>query len=92
MGVPQPQNTGGHRFLRVPNLTVSLDKDLMHQVKAHPGINWSEAAREGIRRRLQEAHLWDELLKDSRLTDEDVRHLAAKVDAAMLDRLGLLVD
>lgn len=76
----------------MPNLTVSIDDDLMARIRAHPGINWSEAAREGIRRRLQEAHVWDELLKDSHLTDEDVREIADKIDAAMAQWLDDLAE
>lgn len=76
----------------MPNLTVSIDEDLMTQIRAHPGINWSEAAREGIRRRLQEAHVWDELLKDSQLTDQDVREIAGKIDAAMAQWLDDLAE
>ncbi len=85
-------NTRKHRFLRMPNLTVSIDDELMARIRAHPGINWSEAAREGIRRRLQEAHVWDELLKDSQLTDEDVRDIAGKIDTAMAQWLDDLAE
>lgn len=92
MDASQPRNRRGHRFLCVPNLTISIDDALMRQVKAHPGINWSEAAREGIRRRLQEAHVWDGLLQDSRLDEQDVQELAAKVDEAMAKRLHDLVE
>lgn len=92
MAPAQPPNRGEHRFLCVPNLTISLDDALMQQVKAHPGVNWSEAAREGIRRRLQEAHVWDELLKDSRLSEADVREIAAQADEAMAQRLRRLAE
>jgi hypothetical protein len=71
------------------NLTVSVDDDLMAQIRAHPGINWSEAARDGIRR-LQELHVWDELLKDSKLTEDDVRQIGSQIDQAMADRLRKL--
>lgn len=76
----------------MPNLTVSVDEELMAQIRAHPGINWSEAAREGIRRRLQEAHVWDELLKDSKLTEADVREIAERIDTAMADWFEDLAD
>jgi hypothetical protein len=76
----------------VPNLTIAVDEALMRQIKAHPGINWSEAAREGLRRRLREIHVWDELLKDSELTQEDVERLADEVDEAMLRHLKDLVE
>lgn len=59
----------------------------MRQIKAHPGVNWSQAAREGLQRRLQDLHVWDELLKDSELTQEDVDELADRIDAAMAERL-----
>jgi post-segregation antitoxin (ccd killing protein) len=72
------------------NLTVSVDDDLMAQIRAHPGINWSEAARDGIRRRLQELHVWDELLNDSKLTGDDVRQISSQIDQAMADRLRKL--
>lgn len=74
------------------NLTVSVDDELMAQIRAHPGINWSEAAREGLRRRLRELHIWDELLKDSKLTDQDVREIADKIDAAMAQWLDDLAE
>lgn len=82
----------GHRFLRVPNLTVSLDEALMRQIKAHPGVNWSEAAREGIRRKMQEIHIWDQLLADSEVTEQDVARIAAEVNEAVAKRYRDLVD
>lgn len=81
-----------HRFLCVPNLTISVDEELMQQIRSHPGVNWSEAAREGLRRRLQEIHIWDELLKDSELTEDDVAAMADQVDEAMARRLQDLVE
>lgn len=71
----------------MPNLTVSVDDELMEKIKAHPGINWSEAAREGLKRRLQELHVWDKLLEDSELTPDDIDRITSRVDAAMAERL-----
>lgn len=34
------------------NITLSVPKELYNQMKQHPEIKWSEAAREGIRSRL----------------------------------------
>lgn len=76
-----------HRFLCMPNLTVSVDEELMRKIRAHPGVNWSEAAREGLKRRLQELHVWDELLEGSELTPEDVDEIASRIDDAMARRL-----
>ncbi len=41
----------------VPKITVPVNEELMRQIRAHPGINWSHVARNAFHRKLQELHM-----------------------------------
>ena len=71
----------------MPTITVSVDDDLKERMEAHPEINWSEVTRQAIREKITQLELMDELTADSRLTDEDVDELAAKIDEGARLRL-----
>lgn len=72
----------------MPNMTLALDKETHALVKANPGVNWSQVAREAFRRKARELHLWDALLADSDLTAADARKAGDDSKQAILRRLG----
>lgn len=69
----------------MPNMTLSLPDDLHEEIKAHPEIKWSVVVRQALRKELERLHAFDEMLKDSKLTEADaielgreIRHAAAR--------------
>lgn len=72
----------------MPNMTLSLDEETYDLVKDHPGVNWSHVAREAIQRKAREIHMWDELLKENELTEEDAIRAGDEAKDAILRRLG----
>jgi len=64
----------------MPNVTVSVDDALKDQMDDHPEINWSEVARQAIREKIRDLRVMEELVEGSKLTEEDVDELAARID------------
>jgi ribosomal protein L15 len=71
----------------MPTITVSVDDDLKERMEKHPEINWSEVTRQAIRNKIEKLELMDELTADSKLTDEDVDEIAAKIDESARKRI-----
>lgn len=77
-------------MLCVPNITLSVDDETFAEMRRHKDIKWSEVARQAFRRKLNQVHLWDGLLSESKLTTDDVTDLAGEVDESMARRFGSL--
>ena len=73
----------------MPNITLSVPEELKKKMDEFPEINWSEVARQAIRRRVELLHELDELTKDSRLTEEDAVQLGRNLRKGMAKRMGL---
>jgi len=65
------------------NLTLSVPDDLYEEMKKHPEIRWSEVARQALAKKLEDLRRLDGLLRDSRLTEEDVGAVASSVKEAV---------
>jgi hypothetical protein len=75
----------------MPNITLSLPKEIFEIIKKHSEIRWSEIARQAFEQyidRLKKLELleyqdklkaYDEMLKNSELTEEDVMKLDEKI-------------
>jgi hypothetical protein len=72
----------------MPNMTLSLDPETYELIKNHPGINWSHIARKAFQQKARELHMWDALLKESELTDEDALEAGDDAKKRILRRLG----
>lgn len=72
----------------MPNMTLSLDEETHAFIRGHPGVNWSHVAREAFRRKVRELHLWDALLAESTMTEEDAIQAGDESKDAILRRLG----
>ncbi|MFW6231167.1 MAG: hypothetical protein ACOC32_04050 [Nanoarchaeota archaeon] len=57
-------------------------------MKKHPEIRWSEVARRAIIEKLARIELADDLAKDSKLTQEDVEEIDAKIRKAAAKRFN----
>ena len=71
----------------MPTITVNVDDDLKERMEKHPEINWSEVTRQAIRNKIEKLELMDELTTDSKLTDEDVDEIAAKINESARKRI-----
>ena len=71
----------------MPTITVNVDDDLKERMEKHPEINWSEVTRQAIRNKIEKLELMDELTADSKLTDEDVDEIAAKINESARKRI-----
>ncbi len=72
------------------NTTLAVSEDLKSEMKAFPWVNWSEATREmlleGLRRHEALEEL-DELLKGSKLTDEDCEEFGKRLKSGVWKRV-----
>ncbi|MFB6246343.1 MAG: hypothetical protein ABEI74_01995 [Candidatus Pacearchaeota archaeon] len=62
------------------NITMSLPDDLKEQMDRHKEINWSEIARQAIKKKLAVLEEMDKALADSELSEEDAVELGKKVN------------
>lgn len=65
------------------NLTLSVPDDLYAEMKKHPEIRWSEVARQALARKLDDLRRLDALLRDSKLTEQDVDEVTKSVKEAV---------
>ena len=63
----------------MPNITLSLPKDVYQIVKTHKEIRWSEIARKAIEEYAKKLALLDALTSKSELTEEDIMKLDKKI-------------
>jgi len=66
----------------MPNLTISIPKELKKEMDEFKILNWSEVAREAFVRRIEQLAVLKKLendFKSSKLSDRDVEELAKLV-------------
>jgi len=61
------------------NITLSLPEDIKKEMEKFPEINWSVIAREAIKKRILLLATFSELIKDSKLTEEDAIKLGREL-------------
>ena len=74
----------------MPTITLSISEELKKDMDSIKGTNWSEVTRELLEekvKRLKLLNRMDELLKNSKLTEEDALKLGRKVNAGVYKRL-----
>lgn len=65
------------------SMTLSIPEDLREQMRKHPEVNWSEVARQAIKKRAEQLEAFKEFIKDSEMTQEDAIELGRKVRHAV---------
>lgn len=69
------------------NMTLSIPDELREEMRKHPEINWSEIARQALRREIERLHVYDRLLSGSSLSEEDAVEMGREIRrAAARDR------
>lgn len=61
------------------NITLAIPDDLAEEMGRFTHIRWSEVARRAIRQELEQLKVFDELLAESLLTEEDAVELGREV-------------
>ena len=69
------------------SMTLSIPKEMKKEMELYTEINWSAVAREAIRRKLRVLREMDELLKNSKLTEEDAIFFGKKISRKVAKRL-----
>ncbi|MFW5946814.1 MAG: hypothetical protein ACOCTN_08115 [Candidatus Natronoplasma sp.] len=62
----------------MPNMTLSVSKELKDMMDKHPEINWSEVARQSFREKLTDLEFLEEFKSRSELTEEEAIELGKK--------------
>jgi len=73
----------------MPNLTISVPEELKKQLDSMPEINWSESMREFLSEKVKRAAIlkkMDDMLKHSKLTEEDCLRLGDEMKEGMWKR------
>ena len=76
----------------MPNMTLAIPNDLKEKMDQHKEINWSEVARESFLKRLKRDEAFnrfDEILKNSEMTDELASRLGDELKKKVAKRHGL---
>ena len=70
----------------MPNMTLSVSKELKYMMDKHPEINWSEVARQSLREKLTDLEFLEEFKSRSELTEEEAIELGNKVNESLRER------
>jgi len=73
----------------MPNITLSIPKELKKEMDSIPELNWSEVVRNFLSERVKRALLLkklDKLLENSELTEEDCIRLGREAKKSMHKR------
>ncbi len=71
---------------KMVSLTLSVPPELKSKMDEFPEMNWSEIARQAIRKRLELLRKMDEMFANSELTEEDAIRLGRKVNRSLAKR------
>ena len=63
----------------MPNITLSIPKEVHEIIKMHREIRWSEVARAAIVNRTEKLELMDEIASKSKLTMKDIEKINKKI-------------
>lgn len=79
-------------ILYMPNMTLSVPKDVQERMKEHTEIRWSEVARRAIVRKLDDMEAlkqMERIAQKSKLTKKDADEIARLIDRDVAKELGL---
>jgi hypothetical protein len=68
------------------NMTLSIPEGLHKEMMVHSEIKWSEIARQAFEKRVKELHYVDELLRNSKFTEEDAEQIGHKIKGEIRKR------
>lgn len=71
----------------VPNMTLSIPKELKEEMDQMKFINWSEVARKAIKEKVVMFKIFDTIAKKSKLTEKDALEISKKINKGMTEKL-----
>lgn len=63
----------------MPTITLSVPEDLKAEMDKTKFINWSEVAREAIKNKVLQLALFNSIVKESKLTEEEANKFAIEL-------------
>lgn len=63
----------------MPNMTLTVPKEMYREMKKHKELKWSDIARQAFKKRLEEIRWMDRVLSKSTLTEEDAEIIGHKI-------------
>jgi predicted CopG family antitoxin len=70
------------------NMTLSIPEDIYKEMMVHSELKWSDVARQAFEKKIRELHWMDEVLKKSKMTEEDAEKIGHEVKARMRKRFS----
>ncbi len=68
------------------NLTLSISSELKEMMENFPEINWSEVARDSIKKKIAQLNFLKGFRIDSEISPEDALNLGREISELLLDR------
>ncbi len=68
------------------NLTLSIPNDLKEKMEKFPEINWSEVARDSIKKKIAQLNFLKGFRMDSEISPEDALNLGREISKLLLKR------
>ncbi len=68
------------------NLTLSIPNELKEMMEKFPEINWSEVARDSIKKKIAQLNFLKGFRMDSEITPEDALNLGKEISELLLKR------
>ncbi|MHA1498306.1 MAG: hypothetical protein ACTSRT_12285 [Promethearchaeota archaeon] len=70
----------------MPNLTLSIPNELKEMMEKFPEINWSEVARDSIKKKIAQLNFLKGFRMDSEIKPEDALDLGKEISELLLKR------
>ena len=75
-----------NKAINMANLTLSIPKELKEMMEKFPEINWSEVARDSIKKKIAQLNFLKGFRMDSEITPEDALDLGKEISELLLKR------
>jgi len=63
----------------MPNMTLSIPKELHEKMRRMSDVRWSEVARRAIEERINDLEVMNKIASKSKLTKKDVEEISKKI-------------
>jgi len=73
-------------ILKMPNITLSIPEDLKKEMEKFPEINWSEVARDSIKKKIAQLSFLKGFRMDSDITADEALKLGQEVNQLLVKR------
>lgn len=74
----------------MPNVTLAIPEEVHEKMKQHSEMRWSEFMRKALVEKIKLLEIVESIAQKSKLTEEDVKALAKKIDRAVARKHGIL--